>query len=190
MSGFTRAARDEELVARAHRGDGDAFDELVRRHSARIYRLLVRILRDAALAEDATQETFVRAWRGLHRFRGEASFSTWLFRIAVNEGNRMLGSERRAEVLPHDDVMLEVADIGADTAAPAEAGELRAQLERFIAELPPHYRVCVVLRDIEGFSNDEAASLLDLDIRNFKSRLHRGRMALRRRLEEDAATMP
>lgn len=180
------AAPDEQLVARAHDGDADAFDELLRRHSARIYRLLVRIVGDATLAEDATQETFLRAWKGLQRFRGEAQFSTWLFRIAVNEGNRILARAARAEVLPYDDVMLEVADIGADTPARAEAGELRAELERFIAELPAHYRVCVVLRDVEGFSNEEAGELLDLDVRNFKSRLHRGRMALRRRLEEHA----
>lgn len=180
------ALPDEQLVERAHDGDADAFDELLRRHSARIYRLLVRTVGDSTLAEDATQETFVRAWRGLQRFRGEASFSTWLFRIALNEGNRMLARASRTELLPYDDVMMQAPDLAADTGAAAEASELRAELERFIAELPPNYRVCVVLRDVEGFSNEEAAHLLDLDVRNFKSRLHRGRMALRRRLEEHA----
>lgn len=142
------------------------------------------MLGDATAAEDVAQECFVRAWRALPSFRGEARFSTWLYRIAVNEGNRALARASRREVLPLDDVLLEVPDLGSRTPELAEASELREQLERFIAELPSHYRVPVVLRDIEGLSNEEAAELLELDLRNFKSRLHRGRMALRRRLEE------
>jgi len=175
---------DHELVARARGGDADAFDELVRQHARPLYGLLARMLGDATAAEDVAQECFVRAWRALPNFRGEAKFSTWLYRIAVNEGNRFLARESRREVLPYDDVLLDVPDIRSATSELAEAGELREQLERFVGELPPHYRVAVVLRDIQGFSNEEAAELLELDLRNFKSRLHRGRMALRRRLEE------
>ena len=175
---------DHQLVARARNGNADAFEQLVRQHTPQLYRLLTRMLGDATAAEDVTQECFVRAWRALPSFRGDAKFSTWLYRIAVNEGNRFLARESRREVLPYDDVLLEVPDLGSRTPELAEAGELREQLERFVAELPAHYRAAVVLRDIEGFSNEEAAELLELDLRNFKSRLHRGRMALRRRLEE------
>jgi RNA polymerase sigma-70 factor (ECF subfamily) len=175
---------DHELVARARDGDADAFEQLVRQHTPQLYRLLARMLGDATAAEDVTQECFVRAWRALASFRGEAKFSTWLYRIAVNEGNRHLARESRREVLAYDDVLLDVPDLGSQTPELAEAGEAREQLERFIAELPGHYRAAVVLRDIEGFSNEEAAELLELDLRNFKSRLHRGRMALRRRLEK------
>jgi RNA polymerase sigma-70 factor (ECF subfamily) len=178
------APEDHELVARARAGDTDAFEQLVRQHTPQLYRMLVRLLSDATAAEDVTQECFVRAWRALPSFRGEAKFSTWLYRIAVNEGNRFLARESRREVLPYDDVLLEVPDLSSQTPELAEAGELREQLERFIAELPTHYRAAVVLRDIEGLSNEEAAESLELDLRNFKSRLHRGRMALRRRLEE------
>ena len=177
---------DDQLVSRAREGDADAFDELVRRHTTQIYRMLTRVLRDPTAAEDVLQETFVRAWRSLGGFRGEAKFSTWIYRIAMNEGNRFLAREARSEVLPFEDVMLEVPDLGADTPSLAELGELRVQLEHCLAELPAHYRVCVVLRDVEGFSNEEAAEILGLEPRNFKSRLHRGRMALRRRLEEFA----
>jgi RNA polymerase sigma-70 factor (ECF subfamily) len=130
------------------------------------------------------QESFIRAWRALPKFRGDARFSTWLYRIAVNEGNRYLARESRRELLPFDDVLRDVPDLGAQTAELAEAGELREQLDSLLAELPANYRAAVVLRDVEGFSNEEAAELLELDIRNFKSRLHRGRMALRARLEE------
>jgi RNA polymerase sigma-70 factor (ECF subfamily) len=178
------APDDLELVARARGGDADAFEELVRLHTPQLYRLLTRMLGSANAAEDVLQECFVRAWRAIPKFRGDARFSTWLYRIAVNEGNRHLARESTRELLPFDDVLRDVPDLGAQTAELAEAGELRAQLETLLAELPANYRAAVVLRDVEGFSNEEASELLELDIRSFKSRLHRGRMALRARLEE------
>lgn len=178
------AADDQELVARSRAGDAAAFEELVRAQTPQLYRLLVRMLGSRTAAEDVAQESFVRAWRSLAGFRGEARFSTWLYRIAINEANRFLVRESRRELLSFDDVMRDVPDLGAQTPELAEAGELRLQLEALLAELPGHYRAAVVLRDVEGLSNEEAADLLGLDIRNFKSRLHRGRMALRRRLEE------
>ena len=103
-----------------------------------------------------------------------------LFRSLTSGTSR----ESRRELLPFDDVLRDVPDVSAQTAELAEAGELREQLERLLAELPAHYRVAVVLRDVEGYSNEEAAELLELDLRNFKSRLHRGRMAIRRLLED------
>ncbi len=182
------APDDQELVARARKGDADAFEELVRLNTPQLYRLLTRMLGSASAAEDVVQECFIRAWRALPNFRGEARFSTWLYRIAINEGNRFMARESRRELHPFDDVLRDVPDVGAQTAELAEAGELREQLEGLLAELPANYRAAVVLRDVEGFSNEEAAELLELDIRNFKSRLHRGRMALRGRLEELADT--
>ncbi len=184
----TSAPADLELVRRAREGDMDAFDELVRLHTPQLYRLLVRILGNATAAEDVAQECFVRAWRALPNFRGEARFSTWLYRIAINEANRFLARESKRELLPYDDILLEVPDLRAQTAELVEASDLRAQLERLLAELPAHHRAAVVLRDVEGFSNEEAADVLELDLRNFKSRLHRGRMALRRLLEEHIDT--
>ena len=175
---------DRALIARARNGDALAFEELVRQQAPQLYRLLLRMVGDASAAEDVAQESFVRAWRALPSFRGEARFSTWLYRIAVNEANRFLARESRRELLPFDDVLHDVPDLGAQTAELAEGAELREQLERLLAELPANYRVAVVLRDVEGFSNEEAAELLELDVRNFKSRLHRGRMALRQQLEE------
>lgn len=177
-------AEDQGLVARAREGDQDAFEELVRRETPQLYRLLLRMLGNPAAAEDVVQECFIRAWRALPSFRGEARFSTWIYRIAINEANRFLARESRRELLPFDDVMLDVPDLGASTTELAEARELRERLEALLLELPAHYRAAVVLRDVEGFSNEEAAELLELELRNFKSRLHRGRMALRRRLEE------
>jgi RNA polymerase sigma-70 factor, ECF subfamily len=173
MSAPQQSDPDRERVARAQRGEEAAFEELIGSHSPRVYRLLVRLLGNAADAEEVAQETFLKAWRGLSRFRGQAQFSTWLYRIAVNEANRRLAREAGRATLPIDDVTLQVPDLRAGPAARAEAAELEAHLERFVAELPASYRAAVVLRDVEGLSNEEAAELLGLDARNFKSRLHR-----------------
>jgi RNA polymerase sigma-70 factor (ECF subfamily) len=186
IAGATSEVREHELVVRARGGDGAAFDELVREHAPRVYRMLVRVIGNPTSAEDVAQESFARAWRGLSGFREDARFSTWLYRIAMNEANRFLEREARCETLPHEDVMQEVPDLAADTIAGAESRELRRELERYLAELPGNYRAAVVLRDVEGLTNEEAAEVLGLRVRNFKSRLHRGRMELRRRLEEAA----
>lgn len=181
-------ATEQELVARARSGSERAFDELVSRHSGPVYRLAARLLADRAAAEDVAQEVFVRAWRALPSFRGEAAFGTWLHRIAVNESNRLLAREARRELVVYEDVMANVPDLAADVSQAAERAERRETLEALLAELPGHYRAAVVLRDVEGYSNEEAAGLLGLELRNFKSRLHRGRMALRKRLEETEAS--
>jgi RNA polymerase sigma-70 factor (ECF subfamily) len=178
---------DEQLVVSARAGNERAFDELVSRHARRTYGMVARILGDRASAEDVVQETFVRAWRGLASFRGDAQFSTWLYRIAVNEANRYLARETRRELFSYEDVMMKVPDISADVPLRAESSETRRLLERLLSELPANYRAPVVLRDVEGSSNEEAADLLGLDLRNFKSRLHRGRMALRKALEDLAS---
>lgn len=174
---------EAELVRRARAGEAQAFETLIGMHAARVHRMLVRVLGNPIDAEDVLQETFIKAWRALPRFRGEAQLSTWLYRIAMNEASRHRSARARHQALPLDDTVVEVADIGPGPPALAESAELRALLELFIRELPQPYREAVVLRDVEGLTNEEAADVLGLDIRNFKSRLHRGRMALRQRLE-------
>jgi len=175
---------DRARVARAQRGDDSAFEELVAAHAPRIYRMLARMLGSAPDAEEVAQEAFLKAWRALPRFRGDAQFSTWLFRIAVNEGNRRLARESRRATVPIDDAALQIPDLRKGPAARVADAELEAFLERCVAELPADYRAAVVLRDIEGHTNEEAALALGLELANFKSRLHRGRMAVRRRVEE------
>lgn len=181
---FSASAAERKLVARARERDGNAFEELIKLHSARVYRMLTRVLGNQADAEEVLQESFLKAWRALPEFRGEAQFSTWLYRIALNEASRRQAYDARRPALPIDELLLEVPDLAEGPAGLAESAELEEHLERCIAGLPVHYRAAVVLRDIEGLTNEQAAQALDLDIRNFKSRLHRGRMAIRRRLEE------
>lgn len=179
-----QAADEARLVARARERDPAAFEQLIVAHAAALQRMLRRVLGSNADAEEVLQETFLKAWRAIERFRGEAKFSTWLYRIALNEAKRRQAYNAHRSALPIDDVMLELPDLSAGPAALAESAELKAFIEQCVAELPANYREAVVLRDVEGLSNEEAAAVLELDLRNFKSRLHRGRMAIRHLVEE------
>jgi RNA polymerase sigma-70 factor, ECF subfamily len=177
-------ADEARLVARARERDPAAFEQLIVAHAPPLQRMLRRILGSTQDAEEVLQETFLKAWRSVDRFRGEARFSTWLYRIALNEAKRRQAYDAHRRALPIDDVMLELPDLAAGPAALAESAELETFIEQCVAELPANYREAVVLRDVEGLSNEEAAAVLELDLRNFKSRLHRGRMAIRQRVEE------
>ncbi len=181
---ITAAADERTLVARAAAGDGVAFEQLIELHGRRTYRMLLRIVGDPSHAEDVLQEALLKAWRGLPRFRGDAQFATWFYRIAVNEANRRLAREHRHRLLPLEDTLAEVPDIQPGPPAHAESVELQELVAGCIGELPPQYREAVVLRDIEGLTNEEAAAALGLTVRNFKSRLHRGRMGIRSMLEQ------
>lgn len=178
------APDETRLVARARDRDPAAFEQLIVTHGPQLQRMLRRVLASAPDAEEVLQETFLKAWRGIERFRGEALFSTWIYRIAINEARRRQAYDSHRRALPIDDVMLELPDLAEGPASLAESAELESFIEQCVTELPASYREAVVLRDVEGLSNEEAAAVLELDLRNFKSRLHRGRMAIRRRVEE------
>lgn len=174
------------LVERAGRGDRQAFEELVRRHADRLYAVLLRFVADSEEAEDVTQEAFLRAWRGIGRFRGDAQFFTWLYRIGINEAKRRAGRRRPAELLSSgdDDPLPEAPDWSEAPQLRLEDADLRAVLERAIRKLPLRYRATVILRDVEGLSTREAADVMDLSEAAFKSRLHRARLAVRSSLDE------
>lgn len=177
------ADHEDELVERARERDTEAFAALVLLHGDRLHRQLVRMLGDVHDAEEVGQEALIRAWRGLPAFNGDAQFSTWLYRIASNEANRRLARDGR---MPRaDGVQLdEIADEPANTPpAIAEAHELEALVATCVTQLPPHYREVISLIDMDGRTNDEASGLLQIGIRNVKSRLHRARMAIRRCVE-------
>jgi RNA polymerase sigma-70 factor (ECF subfamily) len=173
---------EQALVARAKAGDRSAFEILVRHNADRLYAVVLRFSVTESDAEEATQEAFVRAWRSLGHFRSESRFFTWLYRIGVNEAKRIADRRPTAGTV----VSVEerpVEDIGDEQPGPqprVEQSELRDVLERAVRRLPEKYRAPVVLRDIEGLSTTEAAEVLGLNEAAFKSRLHRGRMALRR----------
>jgi RNA polymerase sigma-70 factor (ECF subfamily) len=165
-----------ELVRRAQDGDRSAFERLYREHVGRVYALCLRLAGDPARAEEYTQDTFVLAWRKLGSFRGDAAFSSWLHRIAVNTVIQAGRSEgrRRSRIARSD-----------DGATPEPAGAtpgLRIDLERAIAALPPGARSVFVLHDIQGYRHAEIAELTGLAVGTLKAQLHRARRLLRERL--------
>ncbi len=172
---------DDELVGLAAAGRRDAFEELVRRHADHLYAVILRFTGESAEAEEVVQEAFLRAWRGIDRFERRSQFFTWLYRIGLNEAKRILDRRAGADVVmsTEDRPVDQVADDAPQVDLQAEDAELRALLEQAIRRLPDKYRAAVVLRDVEGLSTAEAAEVLGLREAAFKSRLHRGRMALR-----------
>ncbi len=184
-----RQIEDEsELVRRARTGDRSAFDELVHRHADGLYRVVAHLCCGPHEAEEVTQETFLRAWRGLPGFREDAKFFTWLYRIGVNEARRRNDRGRRAETVTSldDHRGHELSDSRPRPEARAEQEELRRDLQRAIDGLLVHHRTALVLRDIEGLSTAQAAAVLGVREAAFKSRLHRARMALRSALAQHA----
>jgi RNA polymerase sigma-70 factor (ECF subfamily) len=175
------APADATLVARAQDGDLDAFAELVRRHESRVRGVLVRLLDDDRDVEEAVQDTFVQAWRHLDRFRGEAQLFTWLYRIATNEAF-MRRRRKRPQTTELDEGTAQSDAAGPEAAA--EAGDVRDFLLACIRELPFEYRAPLVLRDVEGLSNQEVADVLDISLAAAKSRIHRARMQIRAALDE------
>jgi len=181
---------DPALVALARAGDRAAFDELVRRHADGLYAVVARLCAGRDEAEEVTQEAFLRAWRGLPGFRGDAQFFTWLYRIGVNEARRRAdGRRRRADVVVVSlDEQREHAsrDRWVQPVDRAERADLRCTLDAAIAGLPVDQRAALVLRDVDGLSTAEAAAVLGLGEAAFKSRLHRARELLRARLADHA----
>lgn len=185
---------DEELVAAAAAGDRAAFGELMARYQDRIYGFALRFTANPTDAEDVTQETFLKAYRSIRRFRGDAKFSTWLYQIAKNQCINRFHRGRRRFV--HRSVSLD--EVGLDqglpllqleTDAPSPeatsiADETHAQLAAAIASLEPHYRAALILRDVEDLDYGEIAQILAVPVGTVKSRIHRARAELRARLDE------
>ena len=170
----------DELVLAAREGERSAFDELVRRTHADTYALARRLVSDADDAMDVTQEAYLRAFRSIPRFRGDAQFTTWLYRITANCASTYLGRRRRHQ---HDVLEDEhpLTDTCADNdpEAAADADDLRARLEAAVAGLPPKLRAVVVLKDVYDFSHSEIADELGISESAAKVRLHRARHRLR-----------
>ncbi len=175
---------DHSLVVAAQSGDQTAFEQLAQRHSVRLRRVLGRITCNPELAEDALQDALLRAWENLPRFQRRSSFLTWLTRIAINEAYRTMERSEAKATLPFNDAVGErIPAWGANPEAIFESREFLGAVESALGRLPLEYRQAVVLRDVEGFSTREAAEALGIEARALKSRLHRGRMALRRELD-------
>ena len=190
-----RSSGDPLFLERLRRGDAAAFEQLVAERSGEVYALLYRLTSEPEEARDLTQETFLRAFQAIGRFRGESDLKTWIYRIAINQArNRWRWWRRRRR-----DVTVSLdAPVGeqeqpliahlqnAETLNPEEATmarEREGQLREALNGLRRAYREAVILRDIEGFTYEEIAATLQISIGTVKSRLSRGRLELRHKLE-------
>ena len=184
---------DAQLVERALAGDTRAFELLVLKYQRRIQRLIARMVRDTDLVEDIAQETFIRAYRALHQFRGDAQFYTWLYRIAVNTAKKALLG------LKHDPLVTEAAlrpeaeedetfqpgsePIGEETPETLLAArEIAAAVQEALEALPEDLRQAVILREIEGLSYEDIAAVMNCPIGTVRSRIFRAREAISARV--------
>ncbi len=173
--------REQNWIRSAQRGDQAAFGELVRLYEKRVYALAARMCPTPELAEEAAQEAFLSAWQGLPFFRGDAAFSTWLYRLTSNACVDLLRKEGRHQGPSLDDetVCADVADPAPTPEQAAERRELKAQIEAGLRTLSPEHRAVLILREMRQLSYDEIAEVLSLDLGTVKSRISRGRRQLR-----------
>ena len=182
---MTEPQLDEELVARAQKGDQRAFELLVRKYQYKIIQLVSRLVGDAE-APDVAQETFIKAWRALKGFQGNSAFYTWLYRIGINtaknylvaQGRRPSGQENidvsDAEQYGHTEYLSDV-----DTPeAVALSEEIKTQVAQTIAGLPQDLRQAITLRELEGLSYEEIAEVMNCPIGTVRSRIFRAREAI------------
>ncbi|MCI9506790.1 MAG: sigma-70 family RNA polymerase sigma factor [Oscillospiraceae bacterium] len=175
----------EELVRAAAKGRTEAFEELVRLHEKKVYALTLRMCGNPEDARDAAQEAFLSAWRGLPSFRGEAGFSTWLYRLASNAAIDQLRRNRRQR----EEDSLDAGEMDAPDQSPgpqeaAEGSELQRAVADGLASLSEDHRRILLLREYQQLSYDEIAQTLDMDLGTVKSRISRARRALRKILLE------
>ncbi len=186
-------ADEAAMVAALQAGSEDAFRQLIAQYSGPLYSLLLRSLADPADAADVTQDVFIKVFRSVGSFHGNSSLKTWIYRIAMHEASnsrRWWMRHKRAEITIDEPVGVDEGDLNfslADTLADgrespfesARQAQLRATVEAALREVPESFRTVVILREVEGMAYDEIAEILDINIGTVKSRLMRGRAALR-----------
>ncbi len=158
------------------------FNEIVEKHTSLVYNVAYRMMGNHHDAEDVVQDAFVSAYRARDRFRGDAQLTTWLYRVTVNAAlMRIRKDKRRKEMTVSDEAAPDVpsSDRSDSPEAAAMNGELGGRIQAAINELPEDMRVVVVLRDVQGLSNQEVAKALDISLSAMKARLHRARVSLR-----------
>ncbi|PIX15877.1 MAG: RNA polymerase subunit sigma-24 [Elusimicrobia bacterium CG_4_10_14_3_um_filter_49_12_50_7] len=184
---------DDELVKLSRNGDKNAFGELVKRHEGKVYTLGFRFMKNREDAADVMQDTFLQAYRKLGSFEGKSAFSTWLYRIAVNIC-LMRKRKKKLEYVSFDsaiesesggdDIKREPVDWSDEPLELADKKQVREKIEKALSKMPGEYREVVVLRDMDGFSNNAVADMLKISLPAVKSRLHKGRMYLRKELSD------
>lgn len=180
------------MIRTAKAGDQEAFEQLVRDNEKRIYNLALRMTGSPEDALDLSQEAFFNAWKGLSSFKGDSSFSTWLYRLTSNVCLDFLRSRKRRQEavgvpfsLDDPDAAPPPADDGVRPDLRLERAERERALRRAMDALAPHHRQVLALRELSGLSYQELSQVLELDMGTVKSRLTRARLALKKILQED-----
>jgi len=171
---------EAELVIKAQAGDRNAFSELVGMHAQGVLNVIFHMCGDSQIAEDAAQETFIRAWSHLGSFRAEASLRNWLYRIALNTATDMLRKEKR--ILPGAMEDFQLADPRPGPEGTFLQGERTALVQKAISSLPDGSRAVLILKEYEGLSYREIADALEIPVGTVMSRLNHARRLLKEKL--------
>ena len=182
---------DEELVEKVKNGDIDAFEEVIAKYEKRVFSLIYNMLKNDNDIEDIAQEVFVKVYRNIHKFKGNSSLYTWIYRITTN---LCLDYMKKQKSVIYIDEKLQLDDGEVEFQIPCEEKlqdelyeekEIKRKLEKCIAKLPDKQRVMIVLRDIKGFSYEEISDILEMKLGTVKSQINRARLKLKELLEKD-----
>ncbi len=177
--------KEEALETESSEEETPDFDTIVEKYGDFVYNVAYKMMGSPEDAEDVAQDAFLSAYRAFDRFRGESRVTTWLYRITVNAALMKLRKEKRARTLTRTGLEdIDIPDWDETPERSAATSELGEKLQEGISYLPPDLRASVVLRDVTGLSNSEAADALNITVSSLKSRLHRGRVLLRKYLAE------
>lgn len=178
---------DLELVNRAKKGDSEAFSVLVQRYENKIYNLAYRLVGNHADAGDLAQETFIKLYHSIHTYRGDASFATWLYRVATNVCRDELRRQQRQKKISLDEMIEQPGfALSSDNEQEMpeevlEKKELQEQMQSFLLELSDEHRIVLIMREVQELSYEEIAAALDCSLGTVKSRLNRARQALKQK---------
>ena len=183
---------DEQLIKNFALGCINSYEEIISRYEAKVHHLALRLTKNAEDAEEVLQDVFITVYRKIEGFEGKAKFSSWLYRITVNAAFMKLRKRRQEQASSLEELSFYVQQqivedrsiYSAQTDSLAINNEIKEALESAISKLPEEYRAVFVLRDIDGLSNKAVSDILDLSIPAIKSRLHRSRLMLRKRLRK------
>jgi RNA polymerase sigma-70 factor, ECF subfamily len=180
---------DSDLVELFRGGDHAAFSELISRYSEKAHNLAMRITRNQEDTEEVLQDVFVTVFKKIDSFKGESAFSSWLYRITVNTAFMKLRKRKQSATISLEEVTPSVKESwvanrsdAADVNYLCSQHQLRAELDDAVQKLPEEYRIIFILRDVDGLSNQEVSEVLEISVPAVKSRLHRSRLMLRKRL--------
>lgn len=185
LNDYSKEISNSELVKKSQLGDRSAFEQLVLRHQELVFSLAYKLTGNREMANDVAQEAFIRAWKAIEKFRGDSTFSTWIYRITVNTAWTLRKKAKKHNTLNIDDTYEPIViDEKKDPEMVAINSDLSSVLSKALNNLPVEQRIIVELKNIEGRSHKEIAEYLDISVTAAKVRLHRAHQRLRQILED------